>query len=128
MLSYVAAGMSDREIAECIHRSPHTVKHHIERHRHKIDVRNRMELAAWAGQNGYYWRCPRPSGDRAPSATLYHDEGEASLARTCGQFHSAGRAFSYEDYDPTAKSVKTSSVIPGTALTAVTVWSLSPLP
>jgi DNA-binding NarL/FixJ family response regulator len=54
LLSYVATGMSDREIAERIHRSPHTVKHHIERLRHKIDVRNRMELAAWAGQNGYY--------------------------------------------------------------------------
>jgi DNA-binding NarL/FixJ family response regulator len=54
VLSYVASGMSDREIAECIHRSPHTVKHQVERLRHKVDVRNRMELAAWAGQNGYY--------------------------------------------------------------------------
>jgi DNA-binding NarL/FixJ family response regulator len=58
LLSYVATGMSDREIAQCVHRSPHTVKHHIERLKHKIGVRNRMELAAWAGQNGYYATLP----------------------------------------------------------------------
>jgi DNA-binding NarL/FixJ family response regulator len=62
LLGYVATGMSDREIAECTHRSPHTVKHHVERLKHKIDVRNRMELAAWAGQNGYY--VAQPEGAR----------------------------------------------------------------
>lgn len=32
------------------------------------------------------------------------------------QYHSAGRAFSYDDYDPTSKSMKAVTVIPGTAL------------
>jgi hypothetical protein len=32
------------------------------------------------------------------------------------KYHSAGRAFSYDNYDPADKSMKAVSIIPGTAL------------
>jgi branched-chain amino acid transport system substrate-binding protein len=40
----------------------------------------------------------------------------ASGSLVFNQYHSAGRAFSYADYDPASKSMKSISVIPGTAL------------
>jgi DNA-binding NarL/FixJ family response regulator len=54
LLHLVARGMSDNRIAVLLHRNPHTVKHQIERLRAAVHVRNRTELAAWAGLNGYY--------------------------------------------------------------------------
>jgi hypothetical protein len=50
-----------------LHLSPHTVKHHIDQVRRELRVRNRTELAAWAGRNGFYVR-----GDesRAPLVPL----------------------------------------------------------
>jgi hypothetical protein len=69
--------------------------------------------------------------DQSPGATVVHNYANGLAALRAGKtiqyvgasgplvfnpFHSAGRAFSYEDYDPAAKSMKTSSVIPGTAL------------
>ena len=57
LLQMITCGLSDREIAERIHRSPHTVKHQIERLRDRLELRNRIELAAWAGAMGYYV-CP----------------------------------------------------------------------
>jgi hypothetical protein len=40
----------------------------------------------------------------------------ASGALIFNKYHSAGRAFAYESYDPADKSMKSSFVIPGTAL------------
>ena len=54
LLELVARGLSDREIAGELYLSPHTVKHHIEHLRTAVGVRNRVELAAWAGRHGFY--------------------------------------------------------------------------
>jgi DNA-binding NarL/FixJ family response regulator len=54
LVELVARGMSDREIATRLHLSPHTVHHRIERLRSGLGVRNRIELAAWAGRHGLY--------------------------------------------------------------------------
>jgi DNA-binding NarL/FixJ family response regulator len=54
LLELVALGLPDREIGLRLHLSPHTVKHQIEQLRGEVGVRNRTELAAWAGRNGFY--------------------------------------------------------------------------
>ncbi|TMD12096.1 MAG: response regulator transcription factor [Chloroflexi bacterium] len=53
VLSKLAQGLSDREIASRLHRSPHTIKHYVERLREAVGARNRIELAAWAGRHGF---------------------------------------------------------------------------
>jgi DNA-binding NarL/FixJ family response regulator len=54
LLALVALGLSDREIGAQLHLSPHTVKHQIEQLRRQLRIRNRTELAAWAGRHGFY--------------------------------------------------------------------------
>ena len=54
VLELVALGLPDREIGRRIHLSPHTVKKRIEHLRAELGVRNRTELAAWAGRHGLY--------------------------------------------------------------------------
>ena len=54
LLELVALGLPDREIGRRLHLSPHTVKHQIENLRDELGVRNRTELAAWAGRHGFY--------------------------------------------------------------------------
>ena len=54
VLELVSRGLPDHEIGARLFLSPHTVKHHIEALRDEIGARNRIELAAWAGQNGFY--------------------------------------------------------------------------
>jgi DNA-binding NarL/FixJ family response regulator len=54
LLQLVARGLPDHEIGRILHLSPHTVKHHIETLRAELGVRNRTELAAWAGRHGFY--------------------------------------------------------------------------
>ena len=54
LLELVAHGLPDHEIGRRLHLSPHTVKHHIEQLRRDLRVKNRIELAAWAGRNGFY--------------------------------------------------------------------------
>jgi DNA-binding NarL/FixJ family response regulator len=54
LLELVARGLPDHEIGRRLFLSPHTVKHQIEQLRHDLGVRNRTELAAWAGRNGFY--------------------------------------------------------------------------
>lgn len=54
LLDLVALGLPDHEIGRRLHLSPHTVKHHIENLRSEIGVKNRIELAAWAGRHGFY--------------------------------------------------------------------------
>lgn len=53
LLMLVAQGLSDGEIGQQLHLSPHTVKHLIERLRDDIGARNRIALAAWAGRQGF---------------------------------------------------------------------------
>jgi ABC-type branched-subunit amino acid transport system substrate-binding protein len=69
--------------------------------------------------------------DHSPGATVVHNYADGLAALKVGKaiqyagasgalifnpFHSAGRAFAYADYDPAAKTMTTSFVIPGTAL------------
>ena len=54
LLELVALGLPDRDIAARLYLSPHTVKHHIEHLRDELGLRNRTELAAWAGRAGFY--------------------------------------------------------------------------
>lgn len=58
LLELVALGLPDHEIGRRLNFSPHTVKHQLEHLRNALGVRNRIELAAWAGRNGFY----RPEG------------------------------------------------------------------
>jgi DNA-binding NarL/FixJ family response regulator len=60
LLELVSLGLPDHEIGKRLHLSPHTVKHHIEQLRRELGVRNRIELAAWAGRNGFYGGGGRP--------------------------------------------------------------------
>ncbi len=59
LLELVSVGLPEREMGRLLHLSPHTVKHHIEDLRRELHLRNRVELAAWAGRHGFY----RPNED-----------------------------------------------------------------
>jgi len=54
LLELLALGLPDHELGRRLHVSPHTVKHHIEALREELGMRNRIELAAWAGRHGFY--------------------------------------------------------------------------
>ena len=54
ILELLVHGLSDQEIGDQLHLSPHTIKHHIDRLRGELGARNRIELAAWAGRQGFY--------------------------------------------------------------------------
>jgi ABC-type branched-subunit amino acid transport system substrate-binding protein len=69
--------------------------------------------------------------DQSSGATVVHNYADGLAALKAGKtiqfvgasgalifnkYHSAGRAFSYDDYDPATKNMTSSSVIPGTAL------------
>jgi DNA-binding NarL/FixJ family response regulator len=54
LIGLVSFGLSDQEIGWRLQVSPHTARHRIERLRTQLGVRNRIELAAWAGRNGLY--------------------------------------------------------------------------
>jgi DNA-binding NarL/FixJ family response regulator len=60
LLELVALGLPDHEIGRRLHLSPHTVKHQIEQLRRELRVRNRIELAAWAGRHGFYGSDDQP--------------------------------------------------------------------
>jgi DNA-binding NarL/FixJ family response regulator len=66
LLQLVARGLPDHEIGRILHLSPHTVKHHIESLRADLGVRNRTELAAWAGRHGFYDADGDGAGDAVP--------------------------------------------------------------
>ena len=72
VLELVSLGQPDHEIGAQLHLSPHTVKHHIEALRDEVGARNRIELAAWAGQNGFY----------APGSTHAPDSVPVQVARS----------------------------------------------
>jgi DNA-binding NarL/FixJ family response regulator len=54
LVSLGARGLSEERIGAIVHLSSHTVHHRLERLRHTIGLRNRIELAAWAGSLGFY--------------------------------------------------------------------------
>jgi DNA-binding NarL/FixJ family response regulator len=69
LLNLVSLGLTDYEIGQQMYLSPHTVKHRIERLRARLHVRNRIQLAAWAGRRealrddeGYANRRPAAQG------------------------------------------------------------------
>jgi DNA-binding NarL/FixJ family response regulator len=53
ILELLVHGLSDQEIGTQLHLSPHTIKHHIDRLRDEVGDRNRIQLAAWAGRQGF---------------------------------------------------------------------------
>ncbi len=59
VLALVAQGLSDREIGQRLHRSEHTIDHHVKRLCKTAGVSNRIALAAWAVRHGF---------DRLPDA------------------------------------------------------------
>ena len=54
ILELLVHGLSDQEIGDQLHLSPHTIKDHIDRLCGELGARNRIELAAWAGRQGFY--------------------------------------------------------------------------
>lgn len=52
VVSLVAAGMTDRQIASQLHISPRTVDYHLRNIFSKLDVANRVSLASYAIRNG----------------------------------------------------------------------------
>jgi DNA-binding CsgD family transcriptional regulator len=53
ILGFVAEGLANREIAEKVHLSPHTIKFHVGKMLKKVGVSNRTELAHKATQEGW---------------------------------------------------------------------------
>lgn len=68
LIGLVSLGLSDQEIGWQLRMSPHTVHHRIERLRAELGVRNRIELAAWAGCHGVYGRAAAEMVDRSSPA------------------------------------------------------------
>jgi DNA-binding NarL/FixJ family response regulator len=54
ILQLVARGIADREIRLQLRLSPYILHHHFQRLYRELHLRNRAELAAWAGRHGYY--------------------------------------------------------------------------
>jgi DNA-binding NarL/FixJ family response regulator len=48
--NFVAAGMSNREVADALHVSVHTVKTHVKNVLDKLSIRSRWQMAATVGQ------------------------------------------------------------------------------
>jgi DNA-binding NarL/FixJ family response regulator len=74
LLRLVAAGLTDQEIGRKLYLSHHTVKHRIERLRHRVHARNRIQLAAWAGSH----EALRAAGDAPRGAPAGKHGGEVT--------------------------------------------------
>lgn len=70
LLRLAAEGGSERELGRELQLSEHTVHRRLERVRSQLGLRNRIELAAWAGASGLYHSLRHP-----------HDESPMSGAR-----------------------------------------------
>jgi DNA-binding NarL/FixJ family response regulator len=77
LLRMVAAGLSDHEIGQQLYLSHHTVKHRIDRLRRRVQARNRIQLAAWAGSQ----EALRAVGDRRPGAREHSGVRTSALGR-----------------------------------------------
>jgi DNA-binding NarL/FixJ family response regulator len=65
LLRLVALGLTDHEIGRQLYLSHHTVKHRIDRLRRRVNARNRIQLAAWAGgQHALHTDRDEQSGER----------------------------------------------------------------
>ena len=51
VLRLVASGLDNQQISDTLFISPHTVKNHLEHIKHKLVVRTRAEVIAWAWHN-----------------------------------------------------------------------------
>ena len=82
-----ALGSSEREIGFAVHLSASAVHHRLERVRARLGLRNRIELAAWAGQVGLYRL--RGSDSEAPevSASTVRDAASAIDSERAGERH-----------------------------------------
>jgi predicted ATPase/class 3 adenylate cyclase/DNA-binding CsgD family transcriptional regulator len=58
----IAAGLTNREIAERLFISERTAESHVERIRNKLDVRSRTEIATWAVEHGLAKTVPTNPG------------------------------------------------------------------
>jgi DNA-binding NarL/FixJ family response regulator len=74
LLRLVALGLTDHEIGRQLYISHHTVKHRIDRLRQRVNARNRVQLAAWAGGQDALRTAHDEASGRAASAT-----GQASV-------------------------------------------------
>ena len=77
LLRLVALGLTDHEIGRKLYLSHHTVKHRIDRLRRRVNARNRVQLAAWAGGQALHSECEataqpgeRTEEDRRPSGAV----------------------------------------------------------
>ncbi len=52
VLQLVSRGLADKEIAETLCLSPHTIEKRVGQMRSKLGLRNRTQLAVWAAVNG----------------------------------------------------------------------------
>lgn len=53
MLSLLARGYNNNEIAACLHISKHTVKNHVSNIYHKLEMDDRTQIALLAVRNGF---------------------------------------------------------------------------
>jgi|tagenome__1003787_1003787.scaffolds.fasta_scaffold20909100_2 DNA-binding NarL/FixJ family response regulator len=79
LLRLVALGLTDHEIGRQLYLSHHTVKHRIDRLRRRVNARNRIQLAAWAGQQALHSEADESSGE-GEGATGGLDAAEARPA------------------------------------------------
>jgi DNA-binding NarL/FixJ family response regulator len=64
LIELVAQGHTDQEIGKQAHLARDTVHHHLDGLYRKLGVRNRTELAAWAGRHGLYQPQRNPESGR----------------------------------------------------------------
>jgi DNA-binding NarL/FixJ family response regulator len=64
LLRLVAAGLTDHEIGRQLYLSHHTIKHRIDRLRHRVQARNRVQLAAWAASHDALGTADRLTAER----------------------------------------------------------------
>jgi DNA-binding NarL/FixJ family response regulator len=54
LVTLLTRGLSDQEIGRRLHLSQHTIHHRIHRLLDRLELRNRVQLAAWGGRHGLY--------------------------------------------------------------------------
>jgi two-component system, NarL family, response regulator DevR len=65
LLALLTHGLTDEESSRHLQMSEHTVRHHLQRLWERLALRNRTELAAWAGRAGLYAMNGAPSTKQA---------------------------------------------------------------